>query len=134
MGHMGMNFIGRFDAALWAVNDEVSDGLASQMTSYEKTPDGALVLRLGYVGLHRDLHALFQRKQQRVMLIAAENPRAEFAIPAGYELRVDPGFAFGDACVSIPGYPIPILPPSGVMQVAAYECINVEVQARQATP
>ena len=132
MGHMGMNFIGRFDDALWAVNDEVSDGLASQMTSYEKTPDGALVLRLGYVGLHRDLHALFQRKQQRVMLITAENPRAEFAIPAGYEPRVDPGFAFGDACVSIPGYPIPILPPSGVMQVAAYETINVEVQQRHA--
>ena len=132
MGHMGMNFIGRFDDALWAVNDEVSDGLASQMTSYEKTPDGALVLRLGYVGLHRDLHALFQRKQQRVMLIAAENPRAEFAIPADYEPRVDPGFAFGDACVSIPGYPIPILPPSGVMQVAAYETINVEVQQRHA--
>ncbi len=134
MGHMGMNFIGRFDDALWAVNHEVSDGLESQMKSYEKTPDGALVLRLGYAGLHRDLHALFQRKQQRVMLITAENPRAEFAIPAGYDLRVDPGFAFGDACVSLEGYPIPILPPSGVMQVAAYESINVEVQARQATP
>ncbi len=132
MGHMGMNFIGRFDDALWAVNDEVSDGLESQMKSYEKAPDGALVLRLGYVGLHRDLYALFQRKQQRVMLIAAENPRAEFAIPAGYELRADPGFAFGDACVYIPGYPIPILPPSGVMQVAAYEAINVEVQQRHA--
>ena len=134
MGHMGMNFIGRFDDALWAVNNEVSDGLESQMKSYDKSPDGALVLRLGYVGLHRELHALFQRKQQSVMLIAAENPRAEFAIPAGYELRVDPGFAFGDACVSIPGYPLPILPPSGVLQVAAYECINVEVEARQAAP
>ena len=101
------------------------------MTSYEKTPDGALVLRLGYVGLHQDLDALFRRKKQRVMLITAENPRAEFAVPASYEPRVDPGFAFGDACVALDGYPIPILPPSGVIQVAVYESINVAVQQRQ---
>lgn len=68
------------------------------------------------------------------MLITAENPRPEFAIPSSYDLRVDPGFAFGDACVSIEGYPIAILPPSGVMQVAAYESLNVEVQARHAVP
>ena len=132
MGHMGMNFIGRFDDGRWAANHEVSDGLESQMTSYEKTPDGALVLRLGYVGLHRDLDALFRRKGQRVMLIAAENPRPEFAVPESYEPHVDYGFAFGDACVALEGYPISILPPSGVMQVAAYEAINVAVQQRHA--
>jgi hypothetical protein len=42
------------------------------------------------------------------------------------------GYAFGDACVPIPGYPIRILPTSGAMQVAAYECLNVEVFARRA--
>ena len=34
--------------------------------------------------------------------------------------------------LGIPGYPIPILPPSGVMQVAVYETVNAEVHERQA--
>ncbi|MDQ3623476.1 MAG: hypothetical protein M3463_13465, partial [Verrucomicrobiota bacterium] len=131
-GHMVMNYVGRFDDSLWAANHEVSPGADAQMKSYEKTPEGALVLRLDTNGLHRSVHELFARKQQRVMLITGENPRAEAAIPAGYDLRVDPGIPFGDACVWLDGYPFPILPPSGVMQVAAYESINVEVHARQA--
>ncbi len=48
------------------------------------------------------------------------------------DIRADLGFTFGDACVSLDGYPIPILPPSGVMQIAAYEAINAEVHARRA--
>lgn len=126
-GHMVMNYVGRFDDALWAVNHEVSSGVDSQLQSYEKTPDGALVLRLDTNGLGGDVHELFQRKKQRVILITSENPRPEAAIPAGYDLRIDPGIPFGDACVWIEGYPIPLLPPSGVLQVAAYESINVEV-------
>ena len=132
VGHMVMNYVGRFDDSLWATNHEVSPGADSQLKSYEKTPDGALVLRLDANGLHASIHQLFQRKKQRVMLITSENPRAEAAIPPGYDLRVDPGIPFGDACVWLDGYPIPILPPSGVMQIAAYESINVEVHARQA--
>ena len=132
LGHMVMNYVGRFDDSLWAVNHEVSPGADSQLKNYEATPDGALVLRLDANGLHGSIHELFKRKQQRVMLITSENPRAEAAIPPGYDLRVDPGIPFGDACVWIEGYPIPILPPSGVMQIAAYEGINVEVEAKHA--
>lgn len=55
----------------------------------------------------------------------------EFAIPADCELRADLGFTFGDACVSLDGYPIPILPPGGVMQIAAYEAINADVHAQR---
>jgi hypothetical protein len=133
-GHMVMNYVGRFDDSLWATNHEVSAGADAQLKSYEATPDGALVLRLDANGLHHGIHELFQRKQQRVMLITSENPRPESAIPPGYDLRVDPGIPFGDACVWLEGYPIAILPPSGVMQIAAYECINVEVHARQIPP
>lgn len=131
-GHMVMNYVGRYDDALWAENHEVHDNVDAQMSGFEKTtPDGALVLRLDTNGLHRSIHDLFQGKHQRTLLITAENPRPEFRVPPGYDLRVDLGFTFGDACVSLEGYPIPILPPSGVMQVAAYEAINVEVQDRQ---
>ena len=45
---------------------------------------------------------------------------------------IDMGYAFGDACVAIDGYPLRVLPPSGVMQIAAYEAINVEVLAHTA--
>jgi hypothetical protein len=132
-GHMVMNYVGRFDDALWAENHELHDNVEAQMSGFEKTtPDGALVLRLDANGLHRSVHELFQRKHQRVLLITAENPRPEFSIPASCDLRVDPGFTFGDACVWLAGYPIPILPPSGVMQIAAYEAINVEVHQRHA--
>jgi len=132
-GHMGMSYLGRWDDALWGANHEVHENVESQMSGYEKkTPDGALVLRLGEWGLHRDVVAMFERKKQRVMLIAGENPRAEWAVPPACEQRVDFGAAFGDACVWIVGYPIPILPPSGVMQVAAYETVNAEVHERHA--
>ena len=52
-------------------------------------------------------------------------------IPADRELRADFGSTFGDACVSLDGYPIPILSPSGVMQIAAHEAIDVEVHERR---
>jgi hypothetical protein len=130
-GHMVMNFVGRFDDASWAENHELHDNVEAQMSGFDKTtPGGALVVRLDANGLARSVHELFQRKHQQVLLITAENPRPEFSVPAGYDLRVDPGFTFGDACVWLEGYPIPILPPSGVMQIAAYEAINVEVQRK----
>jgi hypothetical protein len=130
-GHMPMNYIGRYDDALWATNQEVHSFVATQMQDYEKTPDGALVLRLGEWGLDPTLHTLFQRKRQRVLLITGESPASTFAIPSGDEPHADYGTAFGDACVSLPGYPISILPPSGVLQLAAYEAIDVEVLSRQ---
>ena len=73
-----------------------------------------------------------KRKKQRVMLITGENPRTEWAVPDFCEPRADTGAAFGDACVSVEGYPIRILPPSGVMQIAAYETLNAEVLERLA--
>ena len=136
-GHMVMNYIGRYADSAWAINHEVHDNVESQMQSFErKTPDGGLVLRLDAYGLHRGVADLFQRKHQRVRLITAEDPRPEYALPPAFSHRVDMGYAHGDACVQVEGYPIPILPASGVMQVAAYEAINAEVQAaiRRAPP
>jgi hypothetical protein len=42
-----------------------------------------------------------------------------FTVAASYTRKVD-----GDASVRLDGYPIPFLPPSGVMQVAAYEALR----------
>ena len=131
-GHMVMNYVGRFDDRAWATNHEVHGWVESQMKAYEKTPDEALVVRLGEWGLEKGLHELFQKKRQRVLLLTGENPRPESTVPSDYKLRVDYGVAFGDACVRLEGYPIGILPASGAMQVAAYEAMNVEVFERTA--
>jgi hypothetical protein len=129
-GHMAMSWIARWDDAAWAVNHEVHDNVDSQIQSFLKdTPDGGLVLRLDAYGLHKSVDELFQRKKQRVLLVTSENPRPEFAIPSSYTRHVDMGYAHGDACVWLEGYPIPILPPSGVLMVAAYESLSAEVMA-----
>ena len=59
--------------------------------------------------------------------MAAENPRPDFSAHLNYPDRLDLGLAFGDACVPIEGYPIPLFPPSGIVKAAAYESLNQEV-------
>ncbi len=132
-GHMAMYYIARYDDSAWAINQEVHAFLDSQMKSFdEKTADGALVVRLGETGFSRDLAALFKGKKQKVISITAENPYPENqAYLDSWAANIDMGYAFGDACVPIPDFPIRILPVSGAMQVAAYECLNVEVFARR---
>ena len=57
----------------------------------------------------------------------------EFQPPTDFPVTIDMGYAFGDACVKIDGYPLKLFPPSGIMQVIAYESINVEVLSRLAS-
>ena len=130
-GHMAMNFIGRYDDGVWAKNIEVHQNVPSQMKMYrEQAPNDGLTLRLGYMGLHQDIQNLFKEKRSRVLLITAEHPYKEFQFKGRYPEYVDTEFAFGDACVSIEGYPIRLFPASGVMQAVAYECVNVEILSK----
>jgi hypothetical protein len=130
-GHMGMCFVAQYEDANWAVAHELHEGVEGQTVPFEKErPEGALVLRLGAFGLHDSIDALLQKKKERVMLVTSENPRLEWAVNKRYEPWIDFGMPHGDACVHIDGYPIPVLPVSGVTQTATYECINVEVQSR----
>jgi hypothetical protein len=134
-GHMAMAFIARYEDAAWARNMETHYNVKAQMDGFAKNaPDGALVLRLGYLGMHRDVADLLRSKRARVVHIAAENPRPEFQPPADLAVTIDVGYAFGDACVPVEGYPLLLFAPSGVMQVAAYEAVNVEVLARLGGP
>ena len=53
---MAMNYLGKHDDAAWARNLEVHGFSEPQVKQFrEKSPDGALVLRLGYYGQHRDV-------------------------------------------------------------------------------
>ena len=133
-GHMASFFIAKHEDAAWARNIETHHNVKYQLDSFAKgAPDGALVLRLGYTGLHRDVAAIFKKKNHRVLHVTAENPRPEFQPPTDFPVNIDMGYAFGDACVKIDGYPLRLFPPSGIMQVVAYESVNVEVLSRLAS-
>ncbi|MFH1569490.1 MAG: hypothetical protein ABIL09_15950 [Gemmatimonadota bacterium] len=47
---------------------------------------------------------------------------------AGADLRLDAQWVFGDAAVPVPGYDVPILPPSGFMAAAVYWALVIEAQ------
>lgn len=132
MGHMPWTFVGKYEDAKWSEPFDLHHTTPDQVKTYlDKSREGALVLRLGYSGQHEKETAIFEKKQQREMLITAvDNPRPEWQIPTNLVSVIDMGWSFGDACVEIKNYPIKILPPSGVMQIVAYECVNVEVLER----
>ena len=127
-GHMVMHYVGKYSDSAWADNIEVHENVESQLNNFKtKAPQGGLVLRLGYFGLSPKVNDLFKAKKSRVLLMTAENPRNDFASHLDYPDRLDLGLAFGDACVPIEGYPIPLFPPSGIVKAAAYESLNLEV-------
>ena len=130
MGHSVFSYIGQYEDGAWCQGIGMEDGTGAEGANFQKaTPDGALVLRLGYTGLHHDAMDAFRAKKQRVILIAVPNPRPEWQLPADVELYIDMGWKFGDAAVTVPGYPIRILPPSGIMEMAAYQSIAADVAA-----
>jgi hypothetical protein len=129
-GHAPWRFVGQYEDARWAILSDFDASAPAQVENHRKTPDGALVLRLGKHGLRKSEAAVLAEKKQRVILVTVPTPVAEFIPPAGLPLTIDMQWKFGDAAIPIPNYPIKILPASGVMQVVAYESINTEVLAR----
>jgi len=134
MGHMPWTYVGKYEDAKWAINVDFHSNVQQQVEKYIKnTPDGALIVRLGYTGIEPESSAIFERKKQKIILISAENDVLEhqdWKIPKNVLVYIDMGYSFGDACVWVEGLPIRILAPSGIMQIVAYECLNVEVLSK----
>jgi len=132
-GHTTYELVGKYEDEAWA-SPVVLYATAGRIKQYpELTAEAALVLRLGYSGLDAKLANLMRGKRQRIMLItSAHDIRPDFQVPPDLETVIDTGWDFGDACVRIEGYPIRVFPPSGVMQIVAYEAVNVEVLSRLA--
>ncbi|NQU12092.1 hypothetical protein HQ590_14955 [bacterium] len=133
MGHMPWVYVGKYEDARWVTSLDFHSTVEYQVKAFrEKFPEGGLGVRLGYFGEDQQARDLFREKNARLILITSKNAYPEMGDPDGVLVRIDMGMEFGDACLKLKGYPIQILPPSGVMQVVAYEAINTEVLARLA--
>ncbi len=76
------------------------------------------VLYLGYQFAPQKL--VNQAKALGVNLVYSDVKPAQPPEPATNILYINPGWPLTDACVELPGYDIPILPASGVIQAALY--------------
>lgn len=129
-GHMPGAYLGEGRDAAWAEPCALHPFVAGQVKRFRQAaPDGALVLSLGYHGLDPIALDLWRQKKQRVIHLAGDGPDARWRPGPGLVLNIDLGFAFGDACVCVAGYPIRLFPPSGILQKVAYDAIGDEVRA-----
>jgi hypothetical protein len=134
MGHAPWTYVGQYEDARWGTPFELESTSPPHVESYKNTPEGALVLRLGYGGLDTKAAEIYAGKKQRVILISVPDERPEFQATKDVLMNIDMGWEYGDALLSIPGYPVKLIPPSGIMQIVAYESVNVEVLARLPQP
>ncbi len=127
-GHMPPTYIGKHEDDQWATAVTLHPSIPQQVDEFRKlVPDGAFVLNLGYHGLDPVEGALRREKHLRVIHLSGHHPDPAWQPGDDSLLRIDLGFAFGDACVSIDGYPIRLFAPSGIAQVVAYEAIKTEL-------
>lgn len=139
IGHMCPYYVGTGKDGVWADGSFMYWGDPAAVDRFRKQAQpGALVFRLGYLGLHRDLASLYSETGQRVILAMGENTRPEWQLSDEFRqsllVEIDMGYKMGDAVVSIEGYPIRVFPPSGVIQLVTYEAINAEVLSRAPKP
>jgi hypothetical protein len=76
------------------------------------------VFYLGYQFAPQKL--LDEAKTTGVKLVYSDVQPGRPAEPSENILYIDPGWPLSDGCVRVPGYDIPILPASGVVQAAIY--------------
>ncbi len=127
-GHMPEAYVGKREDADWAKAIQLHLFLEAQRQSFAaNTPDGALVLRLGYHGVEPEGPVLFREKKNRVINLCGEHPDPAWQPASDNLLNIPLGWSFGDACVAVEGYPIRLFPPSGIIQAVAYEAIDTEV-------
>jgi len=105
------------------------DKRAPQMITFENSPpdDSAFVFDVGYqlAPTKNIKHAMEQGYDLLYISIApGEQTAANFT-------HFDPKWPLPDACIKVEGYPIPILPASGVVNAAIYWSLLAEVCAIQ---
>ncbi|MHB0936323.1 MAG: NHL repeat-containing protein [Armatimonadota bacterium] len=130
-GHMPWVYVGKYEDARWMKVMDFHATVEHQVKEVrEKLPEDTLAVRIGYFGENQTGRDLYHEKKARLIMITSDSIYPEMKLPDDMAVKIDMGMAFGDACVTLDGYPIKLFPPSGVMQIVAYEAINTEVLAR----
>lgn len=128
-GHMPEAYVGRLEDQAWAQPIQLHLFLEAQRNDFRKnTPDGALVVRLGYHGFDPEGPPLFREKKSRLICMAGNHPDPQWQMPRDSRVNIDLLWPFGDGCVTLDGYPFPIFAASGILQAAAYSALCAEVE------
>lgn len=134
-GHMPEAYVGRLEDQAWAQSLQFHPFLESQRKDFSAhVPKGALVVRLGYHGIDPEALPLFREKKSRLICLAGANPDPAWQMPSDALVNINLLWPYGDACVSIEGYPFPVFAPSGIIQAAAYAALCAEVEQLGAAP
>jgi uncharacterized phosphosugar-binding protein len=135
-GHMPQNYVGKSNDP-WVHPFELPVILANWpqgIESYTKNgPRESLVLRMSTCGLDPAELKIHQSKKQRLIVLTGTHHDPAWNVnPPDVLLRIDTGAPFADACVPVDGYPLRIIPPSGLAQLVAYQAVVAEVNERLA--
>lgn len=96
----------------------------------QKLKPGDVLLDIAYSVIETEaLQAAKQAGAKTIAVVAGrvDGPPPESELP---DVWIDPHWLHGDAELEIPGYDVPILPPSGIVQIAVYWMLTAEVYGR----
>jgi hypothetical protein len=96
----------------------------------EQIQPGDVVLYVGYYEPFGPWVETAHARGARIVTLVSGTPERP-ASEMGADLTLDACWPFGDALVDVPGYDVRILPPSGVMQSAAYWMLQAETRAAE---
>lgn len=98
----------------------------------QRVGPGDVVLYVGYTWMETAAFAAAGQVGAKTVAVVAgtgDGPPPDVTVA---DIWIDPGWVVGDAEVTIPGYDVRALPPSGVVQAAVYWMVVAETAARLA--
>lgn len=112
-----------------------AEGLAKAMPPNPDLPGAEKLMKPGdviwYVGYYEPFGPWVETAHQRgarIVTVTSGTPQRP-ATDLGADVNITGCWPYGDALVEVPGYDVKILPPSGVVQSAAYWLLVAETQA-----
>ncbi len=103
----------------------ISHGLEPDVGALLQAHNGDVVLYIGYYEPYGPWVETAHGCGAKIVTVVSGTPQRG-ATQMGADINIEPGWPYGDALVEVAGYPIRILPPSGVIQAAAYWMLVAE--------
>lgn len=117
IGHL-LPYVAERDARLFRIS---SGGGRDRGSLVESARDSGYLVWLGYAQVPPDLVSAVRATGAKTAWIVASDAGAGLA--DGGDVVIDQHWKVGDAAVQVPGYDVPVLPPSAVAQLFIYEIL-----------